>query len=88
MSQDLTGRTLMTLMEAGLARRIQGTENRVFGVACMAMGRRIVQVGPGLLRIEQRLGIPGVEIGDRCRRARLSLRGRSGEAWFGCLPAR
>jgi hypothetical protein len=29
----------------------------------MAMGRRIVQVGPGLLRIEQRLGIPGVEIG-------------------------
>jgi AraC-like DNA-binding protein len=27
------------------------------------MGRRIVQVAPGLLRIEQRLRIPGVEIG-------------------------
>jgi AraC-like DNA-binding protein len=27
------------------------------------MGRRIVQVAPGLLRIEQRLHIPGVEIG-------------------------
>ena len=27
------------------------------------MGRRIVQVGPGLLRIAQRLRIPGVEIG-------------------------
>jgi AraC-like DNA-binding protein len=29
----------------------------------MAMGRRVVQVSPGLLRIDQRLRIPGVEIG-------------------------
>ena len=29
----------------------------------MAMGRRIVQVAPGLLRIDQRLVIPGVETG-------------------------
>ena len=27
------------------------------------MARRIVQVEPGLLRIEQRLRIPGIEIG-------------------------
>lgn len=31
--------------------------------ASMAPGRRIIQIAPGLLRIEQRLRIPGVEIG-------------------------